>query len=531
MFGFSVSLGEPNSRDTTSKVKLKHIAGPPWLLLFQASMDFMEDLICSICLEVFKQPVILKCGHNYCKSCIDNVWKSEGTPKCPECRVVCLEKTYTFNRILCRMSQKACSWDLEQAEDINNLSLRVTQLDLHAARDLHLCEVHKEGLKLFCEVCESPVCVICRDSKKHAGHNFLPIQEAEQQLLQKYKNEILDISLILESQLEGLRTQKRTQEQKKIDTKNDTCVLEQHISSEFAKMYQFLHEKEESLIQLLRTEETLIIKEVEDSLEKLQKKIDVIQKTFNDIQSLLCDQDPDNNALLKVARNLIKESHKEMLENADSKGKALSTNQRLGVFRGPLQYSVWKEMKSIINPAPSSLFLDPETANDQLTIFEDHTAVSYSSTHKQYSDSTKRFLRQLAVLGCEGVRTGKHYWEVVVNNKNEWSIGVVRESIERKFNPQKKPEEGFWNLYLREYDVYKAMDSFPHVLSLPRKPQKIGVYLDYEGGQISFYDAGDMSHLYTFNDTFTDTLYLYLNPCDNEFAPNLAPLKLFHLSL
>ncbi|XP_043941944.1 zinc-binding protein A33-like isoform X3 [Protopterus annectens] len=451
MFGFSVSLGEPNSRDTTSKVKLKHIAGPPWLLLFQASMDFMEDLICSICLEVFKQPVILKCGHNYCKSCIDNVWKSEGTPKCPECRVVCLEKTYTFNRILCRMSQKACSWDLEQAEDINNLSLRVTQLDLHAARDLHLCEVHKEGLKLFCEVCESPVCVICRDSKKHAGHNFLPIQEAEQQLLQKYKNEILDISLILESQLEGLRTQKRTQEQKKIDT--------------------------------------------------------------------------------KVARNLIKESHKEMLENADSKGKALSTNQRLGVFRGPLQYSVWKEMKSIINPAPSSLFLDPETANDQLTIFEDHTAVSYSSTHKQYSDSTKRFLRQLAVLGCEGVRTGKHYWEVVVNNKNEWSIGVVRESIERKFNPQKKPEEGFWNLYLREYDVYKAMDSFPHVLSLPRKPQKIGVYLDYEGGQISFYDAGDMSHLYTFNDTFTDTLYLYLNPCDNEFAPNLAPLKLFHLSL
>ncbi|XP_043940832.1 zinc-binding protein A33-like [Protopterus annectens] len=330
--------------------------------------------------------------------------------------------------------------------------------------------------------------------------------------------------LALESQLEDLRELQNKQEQKKVNTKYGIYVLEQHITSEFIKLYQFLHEEEEQLMKQLRDEEMVILQKVEHVMEKIQEKADIIKTMIADIHLWLQQQKLDTVTLLKDARNLITQSCEEMLEDADS-------NQELGMFRGPLLYTVWKKMNSIIFPVPSPLLLDPETANSHLVLSDDLRSVTYRPTSQQYYDNPKRFTGQFAVLGFDGVMAGRHYWEVIVENKNEWNIGVIKESVKRNSNTEKKPEKGFWSLYLMEYDILKAMTSTPQVLNLTRKPQKVGVYLDYEGGQVSFYDATNMSHLYTFTDIFTETLYLYLNPCDNEFEPNLAPLELFHLKL
>ncbi|KAJ8002065.1 hypothetical protein DPEC_G00175930 [Dallia pectoralis] len=46
-----------------------------------------EDLFhCSLCLEVFSEPVSVPCGHNFCKACINEYWDSTNLCKCPLCR-------------------------------------------------------------------------------------------------------------------------------------------------------------------------------------------------------------------------------------------------------------------------------------------------------------------------------------------------------------------------------------------------------------------------------------------------------------
>uniref|UniRef100_A0A671KUK5 RING-type domain-containing protein n=1 Tax=Sinocyclocheilus anshuiensis TaxID=1608454 RepID=A0A671KUK5_9TELE len=45
-----------------------------------------EELHCSICLDVFTDPVSTPCGHNFCKSCLSQCWDSSQTCKCPYCK-------------------------------------------------------------------------------------------------------------------------------------------------------------------------------------------------------------------------------------------------------------------------------------------------------------------------------------------------------------------------------------------------------------------------------------------------------------
>ena len=58
-----------------------------------AGEDLRKELSCSICLDFFKEPVILKCGHNYCRCCILTHWEETGDVysgyQCPQCRAVC----------------------------------------------------------------------------------------------------------------------------------------------------------------------------------------------------------------------------------------------------------------------------------------------------------------------------------------------------------------------------------------------------------------------------------------------------------
>uniref|UniRef100_A0A667Z3U1 RING-type domain-containing protein n=1 Tax=Myripristis murdjan TaxID=586833 RepID=A0A667Z3U1_9TELE len=45
-----------------------------------------EDLTCRICYQVFSKPVMLQCGHSFCKDCVDNYWKVTVFHKCPLCK-------------------------------------------------------------------------------------------------------------------------------------------------------------------------------------------------------------------------------------------------------------------------------------------------------------------------------------------------------------------------------------------------------------------------------------------------------------
>ncbi|XP_045384077.1 E3 ubiquitin-protein ligase TRIM69 isoform X2 [Lemur catta] len=206
----------------------------------------------------------------------------------------------------------------------------------------------------------------------------------------------------------------------------------------------------------------------------------------------------------------------------------ISRKLNLGQFKGPIQYMKWREMQSTVSPGLCPLTLDPKTAHPNLVLSKNRTSVWHGDVKQVLPDDPERFDSSVAVLGSKGFTSGKWYWEVEVAKKTKWTLGVVRESIIRKGSCPLTPEQGFWLLRLRNQTDLKALDLPSCSLKLMDKLNRVGIYLDYEGGQVSFYNAKTMIHIYTFSSTFTEKLYPYFCPCLNDGGENKEPLHILH---
>uniref|UniRef100_A0A2R9C469 Tripartite motif containing 69 n=1 Tax=Pan paniscus TaxID=9597 RepID=A0A2R9C469_PANPA len=243
---------------------------------------------------------------------------------------------------------------------------------------------------------------------------------------------------------------------------------------------------------------------------------------------------------LQTLRNMQKEAiaaHKDittLLNSLEQGMKVLATRElisrklNLGQYKGPIQYMVWREMQDTLCPGLSPLTLDPKTAHPNLVLSKSQTSVWHGDIKKVMPDDPERFDSSVAVLGSRGFTSGKWYWEVEVAKKTKWTVGVVRESIIRKGSCPLTPEQGFWLLRLRNQTDLKALDLPSCSLTLTNNLDKVGIYLDYEGGQLSFYNAKTMTHIYTFSNTFMEKLYPYFCPCLNDGGENKEPLHILH---
>uniref|UniRef100_A0A8C4XEJ9 Butyrophilin subfamily 1 member A1-like n=1 Tax=Erpetoichthys calabaricus TaxID=27687 RepID=A0A8C4XEJ9_ERPCA len=196
-------------------------------------------------------------------------------------------------------------------------------------------------------------------------------------------------------------------------------------------------------------------------------------------------------------------------------------------------FHVWCLHKEIVMAQrvtnAADVTFDPETANPYLIVSEDRKEVRYGDTQQAVTDKPKRFDPSLGVLGREGFTSGRHYWEVEVGEKTMWKLGVTKESVNRKKDIILSPNEGLWIVWLRNGNEYSAVTGPAVHLTLRVKPQTVGVFLDYDEGQVSFYNAQSHSHLYTFTDSFTEPLYPYFSPEDKDGGKNVAPLVIHHL--
>uniref|UniRef100_A0A673FTD5 B30.2/SPRY domain-containing protein n=1 Tax=Sinocyclocheilus rhinocerous TaxID=307959 RepID=A0A673FTD5_9TELE len=169
--------------------------------------------------------------------------------------------------------------------------------------------------------------------------------------------------------------------------------------------------------------------------------------------------------------------------------------------------------------------LDPDTANPYLILSDDGKQVSHGDIEQDVPENPKRFDESLCVLAKEGFSSGRFYYEVQVKGKTEWSLGVARESIKRKEDIIPSPEDGLWSMLLIDQSHFIACDNLSVTFSHTKTPEKVGVFVDYEEGLVSFYDVGSSSHIYSFTgQTFTDKLYPYFIPCDNDEGKNSNPL-------
>ncbi|XP_054480319.1 E3 ubiquitin-protein ligase TRIM21-like [Anoplopoma fimbria] len=202
-------------------------------------------------------------------------------------------------------------------------------------------------------------------------------------------------------------------------------------------------------------------------------------------------------------------------------------NFKKNAFGYQTQYERKKAELMRIQQFAVEVTLDPETAHPNLILSGDGKQVHHGDVRKTLPDNPERFFRCVNILGKQGFTSGKSYFEVQVKQKTSWTVGVANESISRGTNIKLSPEDGYWTMWLRNEDEYVANDDRPVHLSLSHHPEKVGVFVDYDKGLVSFYDVDAADLLYSFTGcSFTEKIYPFFSPSTNNGGINSAPLIL-----
>ncbi|KAM6177356.1 butyrophilin subfamily 2 member A2-like [Erethizon dorsatum] len=144
----------------------------------------------------------------------------------------------------------------------------------------------------------------------------------------------------------------------------------------------------------------------------------------------------------------------------------------------------------------ADVVLDPDTAHPELFLSEDGRSVRRGPSRQSLPDNPERFDCRPCVLGRESFSSGRHFWEVEVENVMVWAIGVCRDRVERKGEALLLPQNGFWTLEMFG-NQYRALSSPEKILPMKERLCRVAVFLDYEAGDVSFYNMRDRSHIYT----------------------------------
>ncbi|KAM9119100.1 zinc finger protein RFP-like [Pangshura tecta] len=141
--------------------------------------------------------------------------------------------------------------------------------------------------------------------------------------------------------------------------------------------------------------------------------------------------------------------------------------------------------------------LDPDTAGPELILSEDLKGARWGKPSQKMPDRPERFDTDPCVLGCEGFTSGRHYWEVEVDGIF-WTVGVARESVRRKGHIVFRPYTGVLGLQKYHHLCMALTSPSNTYVPLKNNNNEIGIYLDYELGQVSFYDLSNEELLFTF---------------------------------
>uniref|UniRef100_H3AF27 Tripartite motif containing 35 n=1 Tax=Latimeria chalumnae TaxID=7897 RepID=H3AF27_LATCH len=282
-----------------------------------------DEMTCSVCQELFKDPVTLRCGHNFCRECVCEYWKGKTSQSCPICRA-----------------------DSATSDLITNYTLR-NIMDTYKKEGKKpkeeskpMCSQHGEVLKLYCVEDQEATCVNCAILKKHKNHEFLSIEEASQKFKEELKNSLKPLQ-DTHQKIAELKERYRGNLNNIHDQADKT---EKQIKEDFLKLHQFLHEEEKNLLADLKKEKEEKEQEMRAMEESIIQDLTSVSKIIKDIQQKMDEEDYIFPMIFKKIKEYAdyKPSEPEAVSAADIDGYK---------YTGCLQYRVWKKMlKKFINP-------------------------------------------------------------------------------------------------------------------------------------------------------------------------------------
>ncbi|KAM3857620.1 E3 ubiquitin-protein ligase TRIM21-like [Diretmus argenteus] len=527
-----------------------------------------EQFLCSICLHVFTDPVSTSCGHNYCKSCITQHWDVNDQCQCPTCnkrfnrrpellvntfisemaanyRKSALKKassrpdqhcakpgevpydicTGTKLKALksCLVCQTSyCETHLEPHQRSTSLK-RHKLIDPVENLEDRMCKKHDRPLEMFCKADQMCVCQFCTETD-HKFHNIVPLTEAYEGKKAELRKTEAELHQMIQQRQVKVQEINQSVELSKEDAAreiSDSLVV-------FTGLMQSVERGQAELIEMIEEKQKTTEKQAEGFIKELEQLISELLKRTTEVEQLSLTEDqlhliqsfPSLNAPPPTRDWTEVRVHRSSYEG--SVRRAVSQ----------LEETLKKEMEKLlghievkrVQQYAVDVTLDPDTAHHYLILSEDGKQVNHGDVRMNLPDNPERFDKCPNVLGKQSFSSGRFYYEVQVKG-NEWDVGVVRESINRKGVIRLRPENGSWSICLRNGNEYRAGAGPAVLLSLKTRPQKVGVFVDYEEGLVSFYDVDAAALIYSFTGcTFTEKLYSLFGPCFNDGGENSAPL-------
>lgn len=471
----------------------------------------MEEVACPICMTFLREPVSIDCGHSFCHSCLSGLWEIPGESQnwgytCPLCRAPVQPRNLRPN------------WQLA------NVVEKVRLLRLHPGMGLKgdLCECHGEKLKMFCKEDVLIMCEACSQSPEHEAHSVVPMED----VAWEYKWELHEALEHLKKEQEEAWKLEVGERKRTATWKIQVETRKQSIVWEFEK-YQRLLEKKQPPHRQLEAEVTAALaslqQEAAETMQKLElNHSELIQQSrvlWRMIAELKERSQRPIRWMLQDIQEVLNRSKSWSLQRPEPISLELKTDCRvLG-------------LREILKTYAADVHLDPDTAYSRLIVSEDRKRVHYGDTNQKLPDNPERFYRYNIVLGSQCISSGRHYWEVEVGDRSEWGLGVCKQNVDRKEVVYLSPHYGFWVIRLRKGNEYRAgTDEYP-LLSLPVPPRRVGIFVDYEAHDISFYNVTDYgSHIFTFpRYPFPGRLLPYFSPCYSIGTNNTAPLAICSL--
>ncbi|XP_073712955.1 tripartite motif-containing protein 16-like [Misgurnus anguillicaudatus] len=530
-----------------------------------------DQFICSICLDLLKDPVTIPCGHSYCMSCITDYWDQDDQKRdysCPQCRQTftkrpVLNKNVVITEmveILKKTKRKAACPDhcFAEAGDVkcdvcterkhkavksclvclnsycqNHFKLHE---ELHSGKrhkvtdatgrlQQMICPQHEKLLEIYCKTDQICICYLCMVGK-HKNHNTIPAEEERtekqkelKETQRKYQQRIQESQKKLQELRDVVKTHKRSAQ---------TAV--DYTERIFTQLIQTIERRQSEVTQLIRDQEKTAVSRAEGLLKRLEQKIDDLRRRDAELEQLSHTDDhihflqsfqslsvpPGSSDSLSITASA--------LISFDDVGKSVShLREKLEDFCREEIEKIYDKGKALISltsftpePETREQFLkyyhhftaDLNTANKSLCLSEGNTVISNNYRVQQYPDNPDRFHGYLQVL-CSKIVSGRCYWEV------EWRgqvfISVSYKSISRK-GLGHECVFGFndqsWSLYCCDSSCSFRHNNIETKLPVVFRSSRIGVYVDHSSGSLSFYSVSDtMTLIHRVNTTFTKPLY------------------------
>ncbi|XP_061565129.1 nuclear factor 7, ovary-like [Cololabis saira] len=454
-----------------------------------------DFLSCHVCLETFKDPVSLSCSHNFCSSCLKEFWEQNKNRNCPICKRKSSKDDLDVNFSLKELADSFAETQTGVSSETEKEEKRVEEV----------CKKHPGTTPLFCRDEQRTVCPVCEFSL-HQNHKVVPVEEAVGELKELLKSDLKS----LQDKRNKYKQVEKTYDDLVQHSKKQLLSTEKQIRAEFNKLQQFLKEEEESRLAALREEEEQKGRRISGERKRIQEQISSLSDSISAVEEELQKDNMTFLSRFKPTRNRAREQS-SVSDPRLLSGTLVDEAKHLGnlafccgmVFKGP---KVWEKMGDQVHFSP--LVLDPNTANRRLYLSADLTSVRRGDTNQQIPDNPERNDNGASVFGSEGLTSGKHSWEVEVGDHPHWAVGLVKDSVDRKNNTFVSPKYGIWCLFHRDG---KYTNGAGKTVTVETSLRRIRVQLDYDGGTVSFYNPEDMTHIYTYTDTFTEKLFPYFN--------------------